>query len=65
MLSICLMFTMVSLSYIAFIETSINNSPVFINICDWFSGAYITTSITFSFDSLTVSMLIPIITVSF
>ena len=52
------------LSIIAFIEVGINNVPVYIKNFDWIDSESLNISWSFSFDSLTVSMLIPVLIVS-
>ena len=52
------------LSIIAFIEVGLNNIPVTINIFRWVDAETLNISWGFNFDSLTVSMLIPVLIVS-
>ena len=52
------------LSVIAFIEVGINNIPVYIVNFKWIDSESLNISWSFSFDSLTVSMLIPVLIVS-
>ena len=52
------------LSIIAFIEVGINNIPVYIENFKWMDSESLNISWSFSFDSLTVSMLIPVLIVS-
>ena len=52
------------LSIIAFIEVGLNNVPVTINLFRWVDAETLDISWGFNFDSLTVSMLIPVLIVS-
>ena len=52
------------LSVLAFIETGINNIPVSIELFKWIDSESLNISWSFNFDSLTVSMLIPVLIVS-
>ena len=52
------------LSIIAFVEVGINNTPVLIENFKWIDSESLNISWNFSFDSLTVSMLIPVLIVS-
>ena len=52
------------LSIIAFIEVGLNNIPVTINLFRWVDAETLNISWGFNFDSLTVSMLIPVLIVS-
>lgn len=52
------------LSVIAFIEVGLNNIPVTINLFRWVDAETLNISWGFNFDSLTVSMLIPVLIVS-
>ena len=52
------------LSIFAFIEVGINNIPVYIENFKWIDSESLNISWSFSFDSLTVSMLIPVLIVS-
>jgi NADH-ubiquinone oxidoreductase chain 5 len=59
----CLMLTTI-LSFIAFYEVVICNSPVSIELFTWVSSEYLKVNWSFYFDELTVSMLIPVLIVS-
>jgi NADH-ubiquinone oxidoreductase chain 5 len=52
------------LSVIAFVEVGINNIPVHIENFKWIDSESLNVSWSFNFDSLTVSMLIPVLVVS-
>jgi len=52
------------LAIIVFIEVGINNIPVSINLFKWLESEWINTVWNFQFDSLTVSMLIPVLIIS-
>ena len=52
------------LSFIAFYEVGLNSSSVSINLFNWIDSEYFLVSWGFLFDSLTVSMLIPIVFIS-
>ena len=52
------------LSILAFIEVGINNIPVYLNIFRWVDSESLNVLWAFNFDSLTVSMLIPVLIVS-
>lgn len=52
------------LSVVAFMEVGINNIPVTIHLVRWIDIEYFNVSWGFNFDSLTVSMLIPVLIVS-
>jgi len=54
----------VILSIIAFIEIGLNNIPVFINLFKWIVTEEFNILWIFQFDSLTVSMLIPVLIIS-
>ena len=58
-----LILTMV-LSIFAFVEVGINNIPVYIENFRWIDSESLNISWSFNFDSLTVSMLIPVLIVS-
>jgi NADH-ubiquinone oxidoreductase chain 5 len=59
----CLFFTTL-LSFIAFYEVVLCNSPVSVEMFPWISAEYLSISWSFYFDELTVSMLIPVLIVS-
>jgi len=52
------------LAMIAFVEVGLNNIPVTINLFKWIDSESLNVSWAFHFDSLTVSMLIPVLVVS-
>ena len=52
------------LSIIAFFEVGLNNIPVYIHLFKWIDTESLIVSWGFNFDSLTVSMLIPVLIVS-
>lgn len=52
------------LSMVSFFEVGINNIPVYINLFRWIDSESLNVSWGFTFDSLTVSMLIPVLIVS-
>jgi NADH-ubiquinone oxidoreductase chain 5 len=52
------------LALVAFIEVGINNNPVTLDIIRWIDVESLNVSWGFNFDSLTVSMLIPVLVVS-
>ena len=52
------------LAIITFFEVGFNNIPVKIHLFRWIDSEYLNVSWTFNFDSLTVSMLIPVLIVS-
>jgi NADH-ubiquinone oxidoreductase chain 5 len=60
---ICVIITTL-LSMVAFVETGINNIPVSIKLFTWIDSELLTILWGFNFDSLTVSMLIPVLVVS-
>jgi len=53
-----------TLSVISFLEVGINNIPVYIKLFTWIDSESLNVSWGFVFDSLTVSMLIPVLIVS-
>lgn len=53
------------LSFVVFIETGINNVPVSIQLFNWVDSESFKVMWGFNFDSLTASMLIPVLLVSF
>nr|YP_009486104.1 NADH dehydrogenase subunit 5 [Cantharellus lutescens]AWA82231.1 NADH dehydrogenase subunit 5 [Cantharellus lutescens] len=59
----CLIITS-SLSIIAFYEVGVCDSPVSIHITSWVNSEFLNISWGFLFDSLTVSMLIPVLFIS-
>jgi len=59
----CLILTTI-LSFIAFYEIVLCNSPVSIELFTWISSEYLKVNWSFYFDELTVSMLIPVLIVS-
>ncbi len=58
-------FLITLFSLIAFFEVGINNVPVFIELFRWIDSESLNVFWGFNFDSLTVSMLIPVLIVSF
>lgn len=52
------------LAIVSFIEVGVNNIPVFINLFRWIDSESLNVGWGFVFDSLTVSMLIPVLIVS-
>ena len=52
------------LAFIAFFEVGLNNIPVSLELFRWVDSESLNVSWGFNFDSLTVSMLIPVLTVS-
>jgi NADH-ubiquinone oxidoreductase chain 5 len=52
------------LSIIAFIEIGLNNTIVSVSLFKWIDSEWLNIIWTFQFDSLTVSMLIPVLTIS-
>lgn len=59
----CIIVTM-SLAIVAFIEVGLNNIPVCIKLFKWIDSESLNVFWSFNFDSLTVSMLIPVLIVS-
>lgn len=58
------LLTITILSVLAFIEVGMNNIPVNIKLFTWIDSESLNISWNFNFDSLTVSMLIPVLVVS-
>jgi NADH-ubiquinone oxidoreductase chain 5 len=52
------------LAIIAFLEVGFNNSPVYLHLFRWISSESFNIVWSFQFDSLTVSMLIPVLIIS-
>ena len=52
------------MAIISFFEVGLNNNPVSINLFKWLDSESFNMSWTFQFDSLTVSMLIPVLIIS-
>jgi NADH-ubiquinone oxidoreductase chain 5 len=52
------------LAIITFFEVGFNNNPVFINLFRWIDSGWLNVTWGFQFDSLTVSMLIPVLIIS-
>jgi NADH-ubiquinone oxidoreductase chain 5 len=52
------------LAILAFIEAGLNKSPVKVHLFRWIDAEYLNVSWAFNFDSLTVSMLIPVLIIS-
>lgn len=61
--TICVMLTTL-LSIVAFFEVGLNNNPVSIELFSWIDSESLNVLWGFNFDSLTVSMLIPVLIVS-
>ena len=59
----CLIATTI-LAILAFIEVGLNQNPVKIHLFRWIDAEYLNVSWAFNFDSLTVSMLIPVLIIS-
>nr|QHN69900.1 NADH dehydrogenase subunit 5 [Arthrocladium fulminans] len=60
---ICVITTTI-LAILAFIEVGLNQNPVKIHLFRWIDAEYLNVSWAFNFDSLTVSMLIPVLMIS-
>ena len=58
------LITTTILSGLAFIEVGINNVPVYVDNFKWIDSESLNISWSFNFDSLTVSMLIPVLVIS-
>ena len=52
------------LAFLTFMEVGFNNTPVTIHLFRWVDAEYLDISWGFNFDSLTVAMLIPVLTIS-
>jgi len=61
--SLCVILTTL-LAIVAFFEVGLNNIPVSINLFKWIDSESLNVLWAFNFDSLTVSMLIPVLIVS-
>ena len=59
----CLLITTI-LAVLAFVEVGLNHNPVKISLFRWIDAEYLNTFWAFNFDSLTVSMLIPVLIIS-
>jgi NADH-ubiquinone oxidoreductase chain 5 len=59
----CIIITTL-LSIVAFFEVGMNNIPVTIELFKWIDLEYLNISWAFNFDSLTVSMLLPVLIIS-
>jgi NADH-ubiquinone oxidoreductase chain 5 len=57
-------FTTTALAILAFFEVGMNNAPVSIHLFRWIDSESLNVLWSFNFDSLTVSMLIPVLIVS-
>jgi len=57
-------FTTTALAILAFFEVGMNNAPVSIQLFRWIDSESLNVLWSFNFDSLTVSMLIPVLIVS-
>ena len=60
---LCIIIT-AFLSIISFFEVGLNNNPLSINLFSWLTNESFHITWTFQFDSLTVSMLIPVLIIS-
>ncbi len=58
------LITTTILSVLAFVEVGINNVPVHVDNFKWIDSESLNISWSFNFDSLTVSMLIPVLVIS-
>jgi NADH-ubiquinone oxidoreductase chain 5 len=61
--TICIFITAI-LGTIAFYEAGLSEAPVYINLGHWFQSGYLNVEWSLVFDSLTVSMLLPVLYVS-
>ena len=61
--SLCVIVTTL-LAIVAFFEVGLNNIPVYLNLFRWIDSESLNVLWGFHFDSLTVSMLIPVLIVS-
>lgn len=59
----CIILTTL-LAIISFFEVGLNNTPVYIELFNWIDSESLNVIWGFNFDSLTVSMLIPILIIS-
>jgi NADH-ubiquinone oxidoreductase chain 5 len=60
----CCVITTTILAILTFIEVGLNNIPVKIHLFRWIDAELLNVSWSFNFDSLTVSMLIPVLVIS-
>jgi NADH-ubiquinone oxidoreductase chain 5 len=60
---VCVMITTI-LAIIGYMEVGFNNNPVSIDLFSWIDSEFINIRWNFQFDSLTVSMLIPVLIIS-
>jgi NADH-ubiquinone oxidoreductase chain 5 len=60
---ICVVSTTI-LAIISYLEVGFNNNPVYINLFSWLDSEFFNMMWGFQFDSLTVSMLIPVLIIS-
>ncbi len=60
---LCVIITTI-LSIVCFIEVGLNNIPVTINLFRWIDSEWFNIIWGFQYDSLTVSMLIPVLIIS-
>jgi len=65
LISTSTIFTIMLLSIIIFFETGGSSIPVYFNIFRWIDSEILYVLWSFNFDSLTISMLIPVLIVSF
>ena len=59
----CLLTTTI-LAILAFVEVGLNHNSMKIHLFRWIDAEYLNVSWAFNFDSLTVSMLIPVLIIS-
>ena len=52
------------IGYLLFFEVGLNNIPLYIHLFNWINSESLYTNWGFAFDSLTVSMLVPVLTIS-
>ena len=52
------------IGYVLFFEVGLSNIPLYIHLFNWINSESIYTNWGFTFDSLTVSMLLPVLTIS-
>jgi hypothetical protein len=59
----CIIITTI-LSIMVFLEAGMNNTPVTIRLFNWIDSEYLNIFWSFNFDSLTISMLLPVLIIS-
>jgi NADH-ubiquinone oxidoreductase chain 5 len=64
LISCVCVITTTFLALLTFVEVGLNKSPVKIHLFRWIDAEYLNVSWAFNFDSLTVSMLIPVLIIS-